>query len=201
MRKCVLQAKAEGEHPSNFKTSLEVLQVLGKVLELHLSPFRLACLPSAMKKCMGKKAKSFLLVLEALPQNHRITEGRDLCGSSSPSPLPKQGHLEQAAQDLVQAGFKYLQRRRLHNLSGQVRMHMHSPCTPALGKTLVEPLTHLTPASPPVSGFEDRHCSSPSACWPRPPLAPAAALRPPPSGTQSFQFTHTQHRERDATGR
>jgi len=29
--------------------------------------------------------------------------GRDLCGSSSPTPLPKQGHLQQAAQDLVQA--------------------------------------------------------------------------------------------------
>jgi len=27
--------------------------------------------------------------------------GRDLCGSSSPTPLPKQGHLQQAAQDLV----------------------------------------------------------------------------------------------------
>ena len=41
---------------------------------------------------------------------HRITEsqngrvGRDLCGSSSPTPLPKQGHLQQAAQDLVQVG-------------------------------------------------------------------------------------------------
>jgi len=45
--------------------------------------------------------------------------GRDLCGSSSPTPLPKQGHLQQAAQDLVQAGFEYLQRRRLHNLPGQ----------------------------------------------------------------------------------
>ena len=30
--------------------------------------------------------------------------GRDLCGSPSPTPLPKQGHLQQAAQDLVQAG-------------------------------------------------------------------------------------------------
>jgi len=30
--------------------------------------------------------------------------GRDLCGSSTPTPLPKQGHLQQAAQDLVQAG-------------------------------------------------------------------------------------------------
>jgi len=44
--------------------------------------------------------------------------GRDLCGSSSPTPLPKQGCLEQAAQDLVQAGFEYLQRRRLHKPSG-----------------------------------------------------------------------------------
>ena len=53
-------------------------------------------------------------------ENHRMFEvGRDLCGSSSPTPLPKQGHLQQAAQDLVQAGLEYLQRRRLHNLSGQ----------------------------------------------------------------------------------
>jgi len=37
-------------------------------------------------------------------QNHRIVGvGRDLCGSSSPTLLPKQGHLQQAAQDLVQA--------------------------------------------------------------------------------------------------
>jgi len=42
---------------------------------------------------------------------HKVTEsqirrmvgvGRDLCGSSSPTLLPKQGHLQQAAQDLVQ---------------------------------------------------------------------------------------------------
>ena len=53
-------------------------------------------------------------------QNHRMFGvGRDLCGSSSPTPLPKQGHLQQAAQDLVQAGLEYLQRRRLHNPSGQ----------------------------------------------------------------------------------
>ena len=38
-------------------------------------------------------------------QNHRIVGvGRDLCGSSSPTLLPEQGHLQQAAQDLVQAG-------------------------------------------------------------------------------------------------
>jgi len=29
--------------------------------------------------------------------------GRDLCGSSSPTPLQKQDHLQQAAQDRVQA--------------------------------------------------------------------------------------------------
>ena len=53
-------------------------------------------------------------------QNHRMFGvGKDLCGSSSPTPLTKQGHLQQAAQDLVQAGLEYLQRRRLHNLPGQ----------------------------------------------------------------------------------
>ena len=51
-------------------------------------------------------------------QNHRIVGvGRDHCGSSSPTLLLKQGHPEQAAQDLVQAGLEYLQRRRLHNLN------------------------------------------------------------------------------------
>jgi len=55
-----------------------------------------------------------------ITQNHSMVGvGRDLCGSSSPTPLPKQGHPEQAAQDHVQAGLEYLQRRRLHNLPGQ----------------------------------------------------------------------------------
>jgi len=45
--------------------------------------------------------------------------GRDLCVSSSPALLPKQGLLQQAAQDRVQAGLEYLQRRRFHNLPGQ----------------------------------------------------------------------------------
>jgi len=40
-------------------------------------------------------------------------------GSSSPTPLPKQGRLQQAAKDLVQAGLEYLQRMRIHNLPGQ----------------------------------------------------------------------------------
>jgi len=38
-------------------------------------------------------------------QNHRMVGvGRDLCGSSSPTFLPKQGHLQQAVENLVQAG-------------------------------------------------------------------------------------------------
>jgi len=53
--------------------------------------------------------------------------GRDLCGSSSPTPLPKQGLLQQAAQDLVQVGLEYLQRRRLHNLPGQPVSGLHHP--------------------------------------------------------------------------
>jgi len=55
-------------------------------------------------------------------QNHRtLGFGRDFCGSSSPTLLPKQGHLQQAAEDLVQAGLEYLQRKRLHNLPGHPR--------------------------------------------------------------------------------
>ena len=69
--------------------------------------------------------------------SHRITEsqnqrmfgvGRELWGSSCPTPLAKQGHPEQAAQDLVQASFEYLQRRRIHSQPGQpvpVLCHPH----------------------------------------------------------------------------
>jgi len=53
-----------------------------------------------------------------------IGVGRDLCGSPSPTPMLKQGHLEQAAQDHIQAGFEYLQRRRIHNLSEEVLTHV-----------------------------------------------------------------------------
>jgi len=43
-----------------------------------------------------------------------VGAGRDLCGSPSPTLLPKQGHPEQAAEGLVQVGLEYLQRRRLN---------------------------------------------------------------------------------------
>ena len=57
---------------------------------------------------------------ESVFKNHRMLGvGRDLCGSPSPALLLKQVHLEQAAQDLVQASLEYLQRRRLHSLPGQ----------------------------------------------------------------------------------
>jgi len=63
-----------------------------------------------------------------LSQNHRMVGvGRDLWGSSRPTPMPKQGHLQQAAQDLVQAGLEYLQRGRIHNLSGQPVPVLHHP--------------------------------------------------------------------------
>ena len=45
-------------------------------------------------------------------QNHgTVTVGRDLWGSSSPTPLLKQAHLQQVAQDCIQADFECLQRR------------------------------------------------------------------------------------------
>ena len=50
-------------------------------------------------------------------QNLRITESQNGRGWKGPlwitqsNPLPKQGHPEQAAQDLVQAGLEHLQRK------------------------------------------------------------------------------------------
>ena len=59
-----------------------------KRLQKPLLCFSDACLPPAM--------------LPVASQNHRMVGvGRDLWGSSSPALLPKQGHLQQAAEDLV----------------------------------------------------------------------------------------------------
>jgi len=47
-------------------------------------------------------------------QNHRtIGVGRGFCGSSSPTLLPKQGHLNHVAKDLLLEGLEYLQRRSI----------------------------------------------------------------------------------------
>jgi len=89
-------------------------------------------------------------------QNHRmVVVGRDLCGSSSPPPLPKQGRLQQAAQDRVQVGLEYLQRRRLHNLPGQPVTVLHHPqreeVLPHVQTDL--PLLQFVPIAPcPVAG-------------------------------------------------
>ena len=67
--------------------------------------------------------------------------GRDSCGSSSPTPLSKQYHLEQVAQDLVQEGLEYLQRRRIHNLSGQpVSVLSHSTIFLTVRHLIVQPV-------------------------------------------------------------
>jgi len=81
--------------------------------------------------------------------------GRDLCGSSSPTPLPKQGPLQQAAQDLVQADLEYLQRRRLHNLPGQlVPVLCHPQREEVLPHVQMElPVLQFVPIAPcPVTG-------------------------------------------------
>lgn len=62
-------------------------------------------------------------------QNHRNVEvERDRWWASGSAPLLKQGHLDQVAQDHVQAAFEHLQAWRLHNLPGQavpVLSHVH----------------------------------------------------------------------------
>jgi len=78
---------------------------------------------------------------------------RDLCGSSSPILLPKQGHLQQAAQDLVQVGLEYLQRRRLQNFSGLPGLH-HPQNEEVLPHVQTElPVLQFVPIAPcPVTG-------------------------------------------------
>jgi len=89
-------------------------------------------------------------------QNHRMFGvGRDLCGSSSPTPLPKQGHLQQAAQDFIQVGSEYLQRKRLHNLPGQpvpgLRHPQREEILPHVQMEL--PMLQFVPVAPcPVAG-------------------------------------------------
>jgi len=89
-------------------------------------------------------------------QNHRMVGvGRELCGSSSPTLLLKQGHLQQAAQDLVQAGLEYLQRRKLHNLCGQpVPVLRHPQREEVLPHVQLElPVLQSVPVAPcPVAG-------------------------------------------------
>ena len=111
---------------------------------------------TAMAAYLKQRSPSGPLCVEISSQNHRMVEvGRDLWISSSPNPLLKQDHLEHVAQDHVQAGLEYPQRRRLHKLSGQpiqVLCHPHSrKVSPHVRMEL--PLFQFVPvASCPVTG-------------------------------------------------
>jgi len=62
-------------------------------------------------------------------QNHRLVGvGRDLCGSPSPTPWPKQGHLQQAAQDLVQVGLSCTLSCRSHQAEGRCTLLKVGTC-------------------------------------------------------------------------
>jgi len=84
-----------------------------------------------------------------------VGAGRDLCGSPSPTLLPKQGHPQQTAQDRIHAGLEYLQRRRLHSPSGQpgpgLRHPQREEVLPHVQTEL--PLLQFVPVAPcPVTG-------------------------------------------------
>jgi len=79
--------------------------------------------------------------------------GRDLCGPPSPTPLPKQGHPQQAVEDLVQVGLEYLQRRRLHNLPGQPGPGLRHPQREEILPHLQLELPLLQFVLHPVTGF------------------------------------------------
>jgi len=76
---------------------------------------------------------------------------RDLCGSSGSTALPNQDHLKQAAQDLIQAGFEYLQRRRIHRLWPGLRHPQSKEVLPHVQTEL--PMIQFVPfATCPVAG-------------------------------------------------
>jgi len=85
------------------------------------------------------------------PQNHRMVGvGRDLWRSSTLTPLLQQVHLKQAAQDFVQAGYEYFQRRRLHNPSGQpIPLLLHPQSEEVLPHVQTElPMLQFVPVAP-----------------------------------------------------
>ena len=100
--------------------------------------------------------------------------GRDLWGPSSPAPLPKQGHVKQVSQDLRQAGFEYLQRRRLHNPYGQPVPVLHHPESEVLPRLQMELLIfQFLPTVPcPVAGHHWTRCDSKEAVTGVPQVGP-----------------------------
>jgi len=109
---------------------------------------------SVLVEFLGNSRSSSSWITES--KNHRMVGvGRDLCGSSSPTSLQKQDHLEQAAQDLIEAGFQYPQRRRLHNPSGQLVPVFHHPQSKEVPPhvQMQLPMLSFVPIAPcPVSG-------------------------------------------------
>jgi len=76
-------------------------------------------------------------------KKHRTAEvGRDICRSSGPTLMLKQGHLELVAQDHVQAAFEFLQRWRHHSLPRQP--------VPVLGHPLSDKVFPDVQREPPV---------------------------------------------------
>ena len=68
--------------------------------------------------------------------------------------MPKQGHLQQAAQDCLQAGLEYLERRGIHSLPGQpvpVLRHLQNEDLPHV--QVEHPMLQSVPVAPcPVAG-------------------------------------------------
>jgi len=121
------------------------------------TPLCLGGVRSSSDKCSRELGSQCLLQNREInshltePQSHRTAGvGKDLWRSSCPTPLQNQGHLKQVAQDHIQAGFKYLQRRRLHNHSGQpVTGHHHPQSEAALLDVQLElPMLQFVPIAP-----------------------------------------------------
>jgi len=101
------------------QTAWDVLQI-GSQQEKHFSSSpKTKFIRTRLPQSFVPASQPRPAALPSVTENHSMAAvGRDLCRSSGPTPLPKQGHPEPAAQDLVQVGFEHLQ-RRIHSLSGQ----------------------------------------------------------------------------------
>ena len=82
----------------------EILSKCILVLGLHLPLFL-----QEHNQCFQKDIRSIYIGKYKSENPRRDEVGRDLWSSSAPSPLLKQGHLEQVDQDRVQMAFEYLQ--------------------------------------------------------------------------------------------
>jgi len=83
----------------------------------HRGPFQPLLLKKKKKKKIAFEPEILLVFSFCLSQS--VGGWKGPLGIPQLNPLPKQGHPQQAAQDLVQAGLEYLQRRRLPSPSGQ----------------------------------------------------------------------------------